>query len=249
MKIFLSVVIVLLLGLCGWIRFTSTRPTEAHRIIISGLKTELEESRAEFDASRGALTAAKGEIENLRRRLASLEGESVARNFPGTSPVAPPVTSPGGAIAAPAPAPGFTTGAAGGPTLVNRLSELGATFETHRLVIENRKSVLDRELAMLYANRKSVQNTELYFSEQTTRVDLDGNFIGNRGVRTSSADRDRAKAKVADKVAEVDREIAANQTEINKAVSEMESLRDNYSKAIVRAREEFGVSGAPKRGN
>jgi len=248
MKIFLSVVIVFLLGACGWIRFTSTRPTEVHRTIISGLKTELEESRAEFDASRGALAAAKGEIGNLRRRLASLEGEAVARSFPGTAPVVPRVTSSGGAIAAPAPAPGFTTGEVRGLTLENRLSELGATFETHRLVIENRKSVLDRELAMLSANRKSVQSTELHFSEQTTRIDLDGNFIGNRGVRTSSADRDRARAKVAGKVAEVDREIAAKQTEINKAVSEMESLRDNYSKAIVRARDEFGVSGAPTRG-
>lgn len=60
MKLFLSFLIVLLLGLCGWIRFTSTRRTEAHRKIIAGLKTELKEARAEFDTAREELAVAKG---------------------------------------------------------------------------------------------------------------------------------------------------------------------------------------------
>jgi hypothetical protein len=68
-------------------------------------------------------------------------------------------------------------------------------------------------------------------------------------VRTSSADRDRARAKVADQVAGVDAEIARKQTGINGLVGEMDSLRENYNKALVRANEEFGVSGAPASGN
>jgi chromosome segregation ATPase len=88
-----------------------------------------------------------------------------------------------------------------------------------------------------------VANTELHFSEQSTVVDLDGNVTGNRGVRTSMADRARATAKLAEQVAEVDREIAGKQLEINKLVGEMETLRQNYSKAIARAQEEFSADG------
>lgn len=242
MKLFLSLVIVALLGLCAWVRFTSTRPSEVHRAIIAGLKDELEQSRAAIDASTEALIAAKGELENMRRRLASLETEAVARSFPpqsgqdqGASTGARPVTAP---LVGPTAAP------AQGGTLESRLSELEATLNTHRAVIEDRKSGLDRELAALQAKRKSVQNTELHFSEQTARVDVEGNFLGNRGVRTSSADRDRAKAKIADQVAEVDREIAGKQTGIDKALRELESLRESYSRAVARAKQEFGASGA-----
>jgi predicted nucleic acid-binding Zn-ribbon protein len=247
MKIFLSLVIVLLLGLCGWVRYTSTRPTEAHRSVISGLKAELKESRAEFDAANEALGVARSEIENLKRRLASLETAAVERSFPVEGNAA--AVSPAVAPAAPSSSPAVALTPAGGWTLEARLSALQATFDTHRLSIENRKSLLESDLAALRAKRKSVENTELHFSEQTNRVDLDGNVIGNRGVRTSSADRDRAKAKVADQVAEVDLQIARKQTEINRVISEMDALRENYSKALVRAKEEFGVGQSPAFGN
>lgn len=248
MKIVLSIVIVLLLGLSGWIRYTSTRPTEAHRSVISGLKDELKESRAEFDAANEALATAKSEIENLKRRVASLETAAVARSFSGESnsgTAAPAVPSGARPSSSRSVAPTPT----GGGTLNARLSELQATFDAHRLGIENRKNLLESDLAALRAKRKAVENTEFNFSEQTTRVDLDGFVIGNRGVRTSSADRDRAQAKVADQVAEVDVEIARKQTEINRVIAEMDSLRENYSKALVRANEEFSVSGAPAAGN
>lgn len=243
MKIFLSLVIVLLLGLCGWVRYTSTRPTEAHRSVISGLKAELKESRAEFDAANEALGVARSEIENLKRRLASLETAAVERSFPGEGNAA------AGSPAVASPDPSVAATPAGGWTLETRLSALRATFDSHRLAIENRKSLLESDLSALRAKRKSVENTELHFSEQSARVDVDGIVTGNRGVRTSAADRDRAKAKVADQVAEVDIEIARKQSEISSAISEMEALRDNYSKALVRAQEEFKLSGksAPVR--
>lgn len=256
MKIVLSIVIVLLLGLCGWVRYTSTRPTEAHRSIISGLKVELKESRAEFDAANEALATAKSENENLRRRVASLETAAVARSFPGegNSGTAPPAAassaapSPSQSIA-PSPSRSAAPPPTGGWTIETRLSELQMTFDSHRHGIESRKNLLEDDLAALRAKRKAVENTEFYFSEQTPRVDLDGNVTGNRGVRTSSADRDRAKGKVADQAAEVDLEIARKQTEIAKTVREMESLRENYSKALVRIREEFGLSGDRAAGN
>lgn len=251
MKIFLSLVIVLLLGLCGWVRYTSTRPTEAHRTVISGLKAELKESRAEFDAANEALGVARSEIENLKRRMASLETAAVERSFPGEGNAAagsPAVASPD-PPSSPSSSPSVAATPAGGWTLETRLSALRATFDSHRLAIENRKSLLESDLSTLRAKRRSVENTELHFSEQTTRVDLDGNVTGNRGVRTSAADRDRAKAKVADQVAEVDIEIERKQSEISRAVSEMEALRNNYSKALVRAQEEFKLSdkSAPAR--
>ncbi|GEM_PF-1812939 len=187
MKKLFSFVIVLLLGFCGWIRFTSTRPTEAHRTIITGLKDEMKESRADFDTTNEALVTAKGEIENLKRRLESLEGEAVARSFPAqTGPERgnPTVASP---VTAPVPVP--AAGPAGAPTQQDRLSLLRATYDSHRLSIENRKSILEGEISVLKTKRKSVENTELHFSEQSTRVDVDGMVTGNRNVRTSSAAR------------------------------------------------------------
>jgi predicted nucleic acid-binding Zn-ribbon protein len=256
MKVFLCLVIVVLIVLCAWIRFTATRPTEAHRVIISGLKAELEDSRAEFDTANEALDTAKAEIEGLKRRIASLETAAVARSFSneGNSAAVPPAgSSPPVAAAAPSlpPTPSHPVAGRqpGGATLAIRLSELKATFDAHRLSIENRKALLESDLAALNSKRRSVANTELHFSEQSTRVDLEGNVLGNRGVRTSTADRERAQAKVADQVAEVDREIARKQTEINRVAGEMDSLRENYSKALVRANEEFGVKSSPTFGN
>ena len=248
MKIVLISIIVLLLGLCGWIRHTSTRPTEAHRSVISGLKVELKESRAEFDAANEALATAKSEIGNLKRLVASFETAAVARSFSGEGNpgAAAPAVASG---AASSPSRTAAPPQAGGGTLSARLSELQATFDAHRLGIENRKNLLESDLAALRAKRKAAENTEFNFSEQSILVDPDGNVIGNRGVRTSSADRDRARAKVADGVAGVDAEIARKQTEINGLVGEMDSLRENYNKALVRANEEFGVSGAPASGN
>lgn len=239
MKAFLSVVIVALLGVCAWIYFTATRPTEAHRAIISGLKAELKESRAEFDRSQEALAIAEVEIESLKGRLASVEAGAVARIFPdGNSPL--PLGTDAAVSDAPADSsPPVATSSAKAGTLEGRLSELKAIFESNRLSIENRKDLLEGELASLQARRKSVANTELHFSEQSTRVDVDGFVRGNRGVRTSSADRGRAEAKIADKLAEIDRAIAEKQAARARLVTEMEGLRANYSKAILRAREEF----------
>jgi len=210
MKVFLCFVIVLLIALCAWIHFTATKPTGTHRAIISGLKAELEDSRAEFDAASETLDKAKAEIEELKQRLASLETV---------------------------------------PTLEIRLSELKATFDVHHLSLGNRKALLESDLAALNSRRQSVADTELHFSEQSTRVDTDGIVFGNRGVRTSSADRERAKSKVADQVAEVDLEIVRKQAEISRVIGEMDSLRENYSKALVRLNGEFGVKSSPAFGN
>lgn len=246
MKIFLCLIIVALLGLCGSIYFTATRPTESHRVIISGLKAELRESRVEFDRSQEALATAKEEVERLKERLSSLEERAASRIFSDqdspvpveqTAPVVPSVPATPPVAAAPAP-----TG-----TLESRLSELKGIFESNLLSIENRKDLLKIEIASLQNRRRSVANTELYFSEQSTRVDMDGFVRGNRGVRTSSADRDRAETKIADKVAEVDQEIAKKQVEMASLVSEMESLRKNYSKAILRARAEFASNAFPSQ--
>jgi hypothetical protein len=243
MKRFLGIIIVLLLGLCGWIRFTSTRPTETHRKIIAGLKTELKEAQAEFDTAREELAVAKGEIESLKRRYAALESREVARHFPPASD-SPAAVGEGGSELAPGPkAPLPSTKH---EDLISRLSVLKATYDSHRLSIENRKDLLEVDLAALHSKRRAVANTELNFSEQSARVDADGFVLGNRGVRTSAADRDRAKAKIADKVTEIDGEIAKKQAEINKVVGELVVLQDNYNKAITRAREgsEFdAVSG------
>lgn len=240
MKLFLGIIIVLLLGLCGWIRFTSTRPTETHRKIIAGLKTELKEAQAEFDTARGELAVAKGEIESLKRRYAALESREVARHFPPASD-SPAAVGGGGSELVPGPKAPLPSSKH--EDLMSRLSELKATYDSHRLSIENRKDLLEVDLAALHSKRRAVANTELHFSEQSTVVDLDGNVTGNRGVRTSMADRARATAKLAEQVAEVDREIAGKQLEINKLVGEMETLRQNYSKAIARAQEEFSADG------
>jgi hypothetical protein len=238
MKRFLGIIIVLLLGLCGWIRFTSTRPTETHRKIIAGLKTELKEAQAEFDTAREELAVAKGEIESLKRRYAALESNEVARHFPPASD-SPAVVGEGGPEEAPDPKAPFPSSKH--EDLISRLSALKATYDSHRLSIENRKDLLEVDLAALHSKRNAVAKTELHFSEQSAVVDLDGNVTGNRGVRTSMADRARATAKLAEQVAEVDREIAGKQLEINKLVGEMETLRQNYSKAIARAQEEFSA--------
>jgi uncharacterized coiled-coil protein SlyX len=242
MKKTLIVVIVLLLGLCGWIRYTSTRPSEAHRVVISGLKGELRESRAEFDLSRQELAAAKADLETLKRRLASLEQSAVERSF--SAPESPAQVAQVATGGSPAPPSVSASSSPKAGPLESRLSELQVTFETHRLDIQNRQNLIGGELESLKSRRNLVENTELHFSEQSVMTDVDGSVLGNRGVRTSSADRTRARSKINEKVAEVDLEIAKKQTELNLVFEEMEALRDNYNKAILRAGEELGVKGA-----
>lgn len=164
----------------------------------------------------------------------------MARQFPPESD-SPAVVGEGGPEEAPgqkAPLPSSKH-----EDLISRLSALKATCDSHRLSIGNRKDLLEVDLAALHSKRSAVANTELHFSEQSAVVDLDGNVTGNRGVRTSMADRARATAKLAEQVAEVDREIAGKQLEINKLVGEMEALRQNYSKATARVHGEFGADG------
>src|SRR5690606_5437710 len=59
MKAALSFLVVALVGLVLWVRHTSTRPTEAHRAIIAGLKEELAAAAREQAALRSELSQAK----------------------------------------------------------------------------------------------------------------------------------------------------------------------------------------------
>jgi hypothetical protein len=223
MKIVLVVIIIALAGLAGWIKVTASRPTELHRELIADLKADLSESEQRADRAERELSLLKTEISELKRRLEIPAVETVGVvNVPG----------PGSS----ASQPGVVT-----DSDADQIAQIESIYALHRDPLEKKSRELSDEIAILNLRRNQVANTTLTFSEQSVATDIDGNFTGNRGVRTSQADRDRAQAKLDDEVKEIEKLIRQYKEDMAKVDKELFALKSNYTRALGRARSGQGV--------
>lgn len=237
MKVFLGMLVVILTGLVFWVRHVSVRPSEAHRGIIAGLKEELADSESERDRLVAELAAAKAEIQRLGAGRASTPAA-----FPDA---AAPVTAapssaafPSGTAASPAAPAAPPAGAA---TLDERLRQLAEIHHRNHSGLVQEKATRQASLESLVKDRKLLADSPFNFSEQTTVTDTEGNVTGVRGVRTSSADRDRAYARRSEQLAEMDVEIKELTARIAATEAEIRRLDLLYENAVATARSDFGA--------
>ncbi len=229
MKVFLGLLVVILTGLVFWVRHVSVRPSEAHRGIIAGLKEELADSESERDRLVAELAAAKAEIQRLGAGRASTPAA-----FPDAAAPAFP-SGPAATPAAPAAPP------AGAATLDERLRQLAEIHHRNHSGLVQERATRQASLESLEKDRKLLADTPFNFSEQTTVTDTEGNVTGVRGVRTSSADRDRAKARRSEQLAEMDVEIKELTARIAATEAEIRRLDLLYENAVAKARSDFGA--------
>lgn len=228
MKRFLVGIIIALAALAGWIQYTATRPTELHREIIAGLKADLSEAEtkaAEWEREVSILTT---ENRELKRRN---ELSDASPGSPAGGSVADSTWSESGA-----------SGASGDATSHgDRIAQIEAIYTLHRDPLEKRSRELSGEIAGMKRRKEQVADTTLTFSEQSTMTDADGNFVGNRGVRTSQADRDQARRKLDEKVKEIGNSIIALEGELATVERELTTLRTNYTRALSREQSSPGA--------
>lgn len=229
MKVFLGLLVVILTGLVFWVRHVSVRPSEAHRGIIAGLKEELADSESERDRLVAELAAAKAEIQRLGAGRVST---------PAAFPDAAAPALPSGTAATPA-APAAPP--AGATTLDERLRQLAEIHHRNHSGLVQQKATQQASLESLVKDRKLLADTPFNFSEQTTVTDTEGNVTGVRGVRTSSADRDRAYAKRSEQLAEMDAEIKELTARIAATEAEIRRIDLLYENAVTKARSDFGA--------
>jgi uncharacterized protein YlxW (UPF0749 family) len=223
MKAFLVLLVILLAGLMFAVWHFATRPTEAHRAIIAGLKEELEDSESERDRLVTELSQAKAALERLR---GGTTDPASAFDDPARSAVAVPAT--------PAPVVSATT-----PN--GRLRQLSDIYHRNHAELVEKKAGFEASLESSRAKRKTILEAPMSFSEQTTTTDIEGNVTGMRGVRTSNADRERAVAKRDDEIAKIDVEIKSLSTQVAGVDAEIKRLDELYRNAVAKAKTEMGI--------
>jgi hypothetical protein len=221
MKAFLVLLVMILTGLVFAVWHFSTRPTEAHRAIIAGLKEELEDSESERARLATELAQAKAALERSRGRAPNSAG---AFDNPTPSEVPTPVTP---VTVVPA------------TTVDGRLRQLSDIYHRNHAELLKKKAGYEASLESSRAKRTALANAPMSFSEQTTTTDIEGNVTGMRGVRTSNADRDRAVAKRDDQIAQIDVEIKGISTQIAGVDAEMKRLDELYKNAVAKAKGEL----------
>ncbi len=217
MKAFLTFIIVLLLGLTGWIWHFKTRPTEEHRAIIAGLEAELNEAVKERNRLHGELVQVKAE-------LARKDGEGEAA--PGTD-ASPTVQTR--------------------PPDQQRLEELKAIHDRNVAEIEKERVEAERVLAEAKEQHKKAAEAKPEFSEHrsTTATNPDGtiSFSGNRGIRTSKADRERLLKGHQEQLDRLAALVEAASAKIA-AINERRKLLDQqYRNAVLKAQTEATGTG------
>jgi hypothetical protein len=223
MKAFLVLLVIILTGLVLAVWHFATRPTEAHRAIIAGLKEELEGSESERDRLITELSQAKAALGRLRGGTT----DSASAFDETTSSVGVAPATPGPVVPA--------------TTLDGRLRQLSDIHHRNRAELLKKKAGLEASLESSRAKRKTVLDSPMSFSEQTTTTDIEGNVTGMRGVRTSNADRERAVAKRDDEIAKIDVEIKSLSTQVAGVDAELKRLDELYQNAVAKAKAGMGA--------
>jgi septal ring factor EnvC (AmiA/AmiB activator) len=221
MKSFLVLLVIVLTGLVFAVWHFSTRPTEAHRAIIAGLKEELKDSESERDRLVSELAQAKAALE----RLSGAPPASIGAFDEPTPPVVLAPVTPGPSVPASA--------------LDGRLRELSDIYHRNHAELLKKKAGYEASLESSRERRKVDVEAPMSFSEQTETTDTEGNVTGMRGVRTSTADRERTIAKRDDQIAQIDAEIKKLSTQIAGVDAEMKRLDEFYKNAVAKAKGEL----------
>ena len=198
-------------------------------------------------ASIEADKIAAAEIEQLAADLEAVEKdaarlrEALAESAEALKLAQAKQQAPAPVIVAPDPAPVEIVAsepqeAAPEPTADDKAQERQAAldaaqreYEAAQAEINRKRVILETNLATGNANRRTMERNSPEFAEQSVRRDASGAVIGNRGVRTSAADREKAMIGYRAELAKVDAYIAAVEAELLKLNAEQTDLEKHYA--------------------
>lgn len=227
MKAFLVFVILVFLGLLGATWHFKTRPTEAHRQIIADLKEELATAEREQAELRIELSRARAELATVK----------VLGPQPASAPSFAASPSAPSAPASSAPAAPPSTG------IDARLAQLRTIYDNNLRALEADREKATLTLRTAKEQREYLQRNPPSFKEQTQVTDIDGSIVGNRGVRTSNSDRNRAMALHREKIEQLDRSILENEQKLKEIDQRRALLDEQYRNAVAKARADSTWSG------
>jgi hypothetical protein len=192
------------------------------------------ESLAEELATASALLKKKDKeyeslltnYETLKEELDKFHEEPVADTVAPEPDKVPTVVTPEAPASAPAVDP-----------LEERLTTLKGIYDTAVADIADRRAKLEANMANAQTQLDTLHRNTPTFKEQETRRGPGGEVVGNRGVRTSQADRDAALEVHNQEVAKWERFLQAGRDAEKQLNIEATNLEDRYRDAIREARE------------
>lgn len=223
MKRLLALLVVVLVGLVFWVRHVSVRPSEAHRAIIAGLKEELAAAEREKALLASELARTKEELAASGRRPSPTAD---AAPFDSSSP-APAAAAPS---APPATAPESVSEAGAA-----RFAQLRDIYDRNLRALEVEREKAALTLRTAQERREHLRRNPPSFSEQRQAMDIDGNVIGNRGVRTSDADRNRMMELHREEVERLVGSIVESERILKEIQARKARLDEQYRRAVAKA--------------
>jgi hypothetical protein len=167
--------------------------------------------------------------ETLKEELDRFHEEPVAdTTTPAPTSVASTVTTPEAPASATTPAK---------DNLEERLATLKGIYDTAVADIADRRAKLKANRTNAQTQLDTLHRNPPQFQEQSARVNAFGSKIGNKGIRTSQADRDEALAIHNQEVTKWEQFLQAGRDAEKQLNIEATNLEDRYRDAIREARE------------
>lgn len=117
-----------------------------------------------------------------------------------------------------------------------RLATLKGIYETAKAELDRKKATLDANLRNARITYEQLLDNPPSFKEQGERRSTTGALLGNKGVRTSDADRARANEKHNAELLQWKTYIATSEAALKQLNTESKTLEDSYRKAVTEAK-------------
>lgn len=118
----------------------------------------------------------------------------------------------------------------------DRLGILNGIYDTAKAELDRKKAVLGTNLKNAQDIRSRLDRNPPQFQEQGVRTDSFGKVIGNKGVRTSDADRARAMEKHTEELRQWDAYITTVESAQDQLYNDYRTLESNYRNAVSEAK-------------
>lgn len=179
--------------------------------------------------------ASKKEIDGLEKEVARLEKELLAAKAAIPDPAVTVTTKP---KESPTVTPARTTTA---PTATPddraaKIAAIEAEFARQKAAMDARQTEIDAARIRAQGFIAQAEAARPQFSEQSARFDNAGIQIGNKGVRTSQADREKAMAKWSEQLAAAQ----AGLVKVDEEQAKLNAARDAAARAFDAAMEAVG---------
>jgi hypothetical protein len=221
MKSVIAIALIAGLGFAAW------HYQQQARTLAAEVATLTEEAAA----NRRALEKA----EKALAKAGSTPANQDAAKPTGTAPVAAGRTAPKESTATEPAAPTTPTPDPAAERAA-KIAQLEAAYKQQRAAMDARQTEIDAARTRAQAYIDQAERNHPQFSEQTAKFDAAGRFIGNSGIRTSQADRERAMKIYNEGIAAAQAGMAKVDEEQAKLNTQRETAARQFNDAVDAAR-------------